>query len=88
MSASSSDNTLGEGFGGSTSNSSSSGGSQNIVHQNIIKRFAWNTHLDGLFNTLLKCRFNQHSIMVMETVEAAERLEEPLAPLAQQPGQV
>jgi len=65
-----SDNTLGEGFGGSTSNSSQSGGSQNIVHQNIIKRF------------------NQHSIMVMETVEAAERLEEPLAPPAQQSGQV
>ena len=33
-------------------------------------------------------RFNQHSIMVMETAEAAERLEEPLAPLAQQSGQV
>ena len=38
--------------------------------------------------TQLNCRFNQHSIMVMETVEAAERLEEPLAPLAQQSGQV
>ena len=33
-------------------------------------------------------RFNQHSIMVMETAEAVERLEEPLAPLAQQSGQV
>jgi len=48
-----SDNTLGDGFGGvvDTVNNATS---QNIVHQNIIKRF------------------NQHSIMVMETAESSE----------------
>jgi len=48
------DNTLGDGFGGSNS-SVSLNSSQNIVHQNIIKRF------------------NQHSIMVMETADQGLR---------------
>lgn len=53
-----SDSTLSEGFGGVGGSGVSGGGSQNIVHQNIIKRF------------------NQHSIMVMETAGAA-RVEDP-----------
>merc|ERR1719357_2316426 len=65
-----SDSTLAPGFGGAVDTVASSA-NQNIVHQNIIKRF------------------NQHSIMVMETADAAERSDELVEPgLTSQPGQV